>query len=263
MIRKAAFGVNFLLIGVENQQKVHYLAPVRMMSYDAASYEKQARAIRRRVKRMKNITGAEYLSGFRKVDRLFPCITIVLFYGGEWDGSKDLHGILDFTDIPEKLRKYVNNYPIHVFEIAKMERTEVFRTDLKQIFDFIRYAKDKKRLRELVQSDPAYQDMDEEAYDMVVAYTGAEELASVKQNHESGGKVNMCLAIKEMLADERQEGRNALIVEKVCKKLKKDKPREQIAEELEEDIDVIHRICDAAEEVIPKYDVEKVCEKIL
>ena len=26
------------------------------------------------------------------------------------------------------------------------------------------------------QSDPAYQDMDEEAYDMVVAYTGVEEL---------------------------------------------------------------------------------------
>ncbi|MBQ9926392.1 MAG: hypothetical protein IJO65_00315 [Lachnospiraceae bacterium] len=160
----------------------------------------------------------------------------------------------------------MNNYPIHVFEIAKLERTEVFRTDLKQIFDFIRYAKDKKRLRELVQSDPAYQDMDEEAYDMVAAYTRAEELVSVKQNHESGGKVNMCLAIKEMLADERQEGleqgRNVLLVEQVCKKLKKDKSREQIAEELEEDIDVIHRICDAAEEVIPKYDVEKVCKKI-
>jgi len=146
----------------------------------------------------------------------------------------------------------------------------MFRTDLKQIFDFIRYAKDKKRLKKLVQSDPAYQDMDEEAYDMVAAYTGAEELVSVKQNHESGGKVNMCLAIKEMLADERQEGieqgleqgRNVLLVEKVCKKLKKNKSREQIAEELEEDIDIIHRICDVAEEVMPRYDVEKICEKM-
>ena len=98
---------------------------------------------------------------------------------------------------------------------------------------------------------------------MVVAYTGAEELVSVKKNHESGGKINMCLAIKEMLADERQEGRNVLLVEKVCKKLKKNKSREQIAEELEEDIDIIHRICDVAEEVIPRYDVEKIYEKIL
>ena len=141
--------------------------------------------------------------------------------------------------------------------------TEVFRTDLKQIFEFIRYAKDKKRLKELIQSDPAYQDMDGEAYDMVVAYTGAEELVSVKKNHESGGKINMCLAIKEMLADERQEGRNVLLVEKVCKKLKKNKSREQIAEELEEDIDIIHRICDVEEKVIPRYDVEKIYEKIL
>jgi len=85
--------------------------------------------------------------------------------------------------------------------------TEVFRTDLKQIFEFIRYAKDKKRLKELVQSDSAYQDMDEEAYDMVVVYMGAEKL--------------------------------------------------------EEDIDIIHRICDVAEEVIPRYDVEKIYEKIL
>ena len=101
---------------------------------------------------------------------------------------------------------------------------------------------------------------------MVAAYTGAEELISVKQNHENGGKVNMCLAIKEMLADERQEGleqgRNVLLVEKVCKKLKKNKSREQIAEELEEDIDIIHRICDVAEEVMPRYDVEKICEKM-
>ena len=80
----------------------------------------------------------------------------------------------------------------------------------------------------------------------------------------------MCLAIKEMLADERQEGieqgleqgRNVLLVEKVCKKLKKNKSREQIAEELEEDIDIIHRICDVAEEVMPRYDVEKICEKM-
>lgn len=35
------------------------------------------------------------------------------------------------------------------------------------------------------------------------------------------------------------------------------------AEKLGEDIDIIHRIGDVAEKVIPKYDVEKICEKIL
>lgn len=29
LIKKAAFGVNFIVIGVENQEKVHYLMPLR------------------------------------------------------------------------------------------------------------------------------------------------------------------------------------------------------------------------------------------
>ena len=99
-------------------------------------------------------------------ERYADLINGLLLEGEQILKPEDLHGILDFTDIPEKLRKYVNNYPIHVFEIAKLERTEVFQTDLKQIFDFIRYAKDKKRLKKLVENDPAYQNMDEDAYDM-------------------------------------------------------------------------------------------------
>ena len=36
VIRKTAFGVNFMVIGIENQEEVHYLMPLRCMSYDAA-----------------------------------------------------------------------------------------------------------------------------------------------------------------------------------------------------------------------------------
>lgn len=38
LIRKVAMGVNFTVIGVENQDKVHYLMPLRAMLYDAAEY---------------------------------------------------------------------------------------------------------------------------------------------------------------------------------------------------------------------------------
>lgn len=34
-------------------------------------------------------------------------------------------------------------------------------------------------------------------------------------------------------------------------------------EELDEDIDILHRVCGVAEKVIPEYDVEKICKKIL
>ena len=41
LIKKTAFGINFSLIGIENQQLVHYLMPLRTMEYDVASYRKQ------------------------------------------------------------------------------------------------------------------------------------------------------------------------------------------------------------------------------
>lgn len=206
--KKVAFGVNFVVIGVENQSEVHYTEPLRVMSYDAAEYRRQTRSIGRRVKNDKGVSKAEFLSGFRKEDKLLPCITIVLYYGEDWDGSRDLHGLLDFTDVPEELKAYINNYQAHIFSIKKMDNTDVFRTDLKQIFDFIRYAEDKKKLRELVENDPLYKNMDEDAYDMVVACTGTKELLEIKKYHGKDGKIDMCKGLYDWIEEERMEGKS-------------------------------------------------------
>lgn len=49
-------------------------------------------------------------------------MTIVLFYGKEWDGSKELYDLIDFTDIPEEMKGYVNNYKVHIVNVSKWER---------------------------------------------------------------------------------------------------------------------------------------------
>lgn len=255
-------GVNFALIGIENQELVHYLMPLRAMVYDAAEYEKQAGRIRKRVKKIKGISKAEFLAGFRKTDRLYPCITIVLYYGDDWDGPKSLHDVLDFTDIPEKIKKYVNDYPLHIFNVKKIENMDVFRTDLKQIFYFLKYAKDKVKLKELVNSDSAYQELEEDAYDMIAACTRAEELTAVKKYCGKDGKIDMCQAIKEMLADERQlgmeagmekgreEGREQTLLLIVSKKVKKNMTLDMIADDLEEDVEVIRPIYERAKALL-------------
>ena len=207
LVRKVAMGVNFTIIGVENQDKVHYLMPLRTMVYDVGEYERQAAAIRKRVKADTSVTDAEFLSGFKKNNRLHPCVTLVVFYGKEWDGSRDLHGILDFTDIPQEMRGFINNYQIHLLEVRKFQNTDVFCSDLKQIFDFIRMSEDKKGLRQLVQGNAAYQSMDEDAYDLAVAYTDASELIAVKEFHRKDGRVNMCKALTELIEEGRKEGR--------------------------------------------------------
>lgn len=181
--------------------------PLRNMAYEVSEYDRQAEIIRRQVRELRNISTEELLSSFLKDSRLWPCVTFVLYFGDNWDGSRDLHGILDMRDIPEELQAYVNNYPIHVIEVKKFENTDVFRTDLKQIFDFIRFSKERDKLLALVQGDPAYQEMDEAAYDMVAEYANAKGLIEMKKYHGKEGNVNMCKALEDLMADSREEGR--------------------------------------------------------
>lgn len=180
---------------------------LRTMSYDVSEYEHQAAVLRKKIRKRKGLTRGEFLSGFTKDSQLHPCVTLVLFYVEEWDGSRDLYGIMDFTDMPDELKGMVNNYRLNLLEIRKLANTEVYKTDLKQVFDFIRCSKDKETLVQLVKGDAAYAKMEEDAYDVAVAFTKAEQLIDVKKFHENGGKVNMCEALNELLKDSREAGK--------------------------------------------------------
>ena len=206
LIRQSAYGLNFAIIGIENQSEVHYLMPLRTMSYDVAEYEKQAYFTRKEMKGLKNLTTGEFLSGFRKTDRLHPCITLVLFWGDNWDGPTDLYDLLNFEDIPPELVKLVNNYPLHLIDINKFENTDAFETDLKQIFNFIRNSRNGMKLKELLNSDSAYQAMDETAYDVITAFTHATELTNRKLEPNEGGKIDMCEGIKQLIEEGKNEG---------------------------------------------------------
>lgn len=102
LVRKAVFGVNFAVLGLENQEKLDYRLPLRVLGYESGEYERQASGIYREIRRNgrnsdTELSSGEYLYGFRKSDRLHPVITLILYYGEKkWDGSSDLHGILDF-----------------------------------------------------------------------------------------------------------------------------------------------------------------------
>lgn len=54
----------------------------------------------------------------------------------------------------------------------------------------------------------------------------------------------------------REEGEARKLIEQVCKKLKKDKSPEMIADELEEELEVIIKICDEANRCEGGYDVD-------
>ncbi len=244
VVRKVAFGMNFAIIGVENQENLDYSIPIKSMAYDIGTYETQASKIRREVRKdCKNLSPGEYLYGFRKDSRLYPAITFILYAGLDpWDGPTRLHEILDFTDIPQGLQHMVADYKINLIDIRRLKDTSVFHTDVRQVFDFIRCANDGKAMQELLDSDCYYENMDEEAFDVAAQYTNAEELVQMKEYYKKEGGVNMCQALKELIAEGHAEGQTDKLISLIQKKLEKGKSVEQIADEVEESVETVEKL---------------------
>ncbi len=118
LLRKTSFGINFAIIGIENQEEIDYALPLRVLCYDVGEYEKQAVQIRRKIRREGmglegNMSSGEYLYGFKKNCRLFPTVTFILYYGEkEWDGQRICMACLIFQIYQRYLRR---RFPITGF----------------------------------------------------------------------------------------------------------------------------------------------------
>lgn len=67
--------------------------------------------------------------------------------------------------------------------------------------------------------------------------------------------------ITQGIAQGIAQGEQVKLIKLVCKKLEKNEPPEEIAEELEEETGMILPICELTEEFAPEYDSGKVYEK--
>ena len=60
----------------------------------------------------------------------------------------------------------------------------------------------------------------------------------------------------------KSEGKELHLIEMICRKLQKSKTPETIADELDEELDTVKAICEAAAEFAPDYDAEKIYAKL-
>lgn len=241
MVQKTAFGVNFAIIGLENQDTIDYSLPLRNMEYDVAEYEKQAAKIRRKVRENpKGLKAGEYLYGFLQDSKLSPVLTFILYSGIEkWNGPTCLHDMLDFTDIPESIRELIPNYKIVVIPIRELEDTSIFKTDLRYVLEFMKCAEDKHKLKNLIENNAYFESMEEDAYDVVANYADITERVAMKEYSMEGGKVNMCKGLRDWLADEVAEGKAEGKAEGIVKTARKYHAKdEEIIEQLMEELGV-------------------------
>ena len=112
--RSRTHGVEFVMLGLESQEHIHYAMPIRVMGYDYSTYKKQYDSNAKKYKTADGMKPDEYLSRMKKTDRFMPVITVVVYYGEKpWDGALTLH---DMLHIPEEMKKYVNDYQMLLVE---------------------------------------------------------------------------------------------------------------------------------------------------
>ena len=114
-------GIRLAFIGLEDQTKIHSAMPLRVIGYDGAAYRDELNAL-------KPEDEAEKLAL-----RLYPVITLVLHFDYErrWTAPRTLKEC--FPNIPKGLDPYINDYKIHVFEIAWLpdETIKKFKSDFR------------------------------------------------------------------------------------------------------------------------------------
>ena len=195
--------IAYVLLGIENQSEIHYAMPPKNMLYDAAEYVSQVEdtAKSHHSGKEKSETGAEYLSGFYRTDKLLPVITLTVYFGAEkWNAPKSLYEM--FGNIEPEILKFVDNYHIHLHihlispaDIADEDFSK-FHTELSLALKYIKYSKDKKRLRRIMQEDTAFKNVSRRTADMVNIVTNS-------NLHYADGeeRVDMCEAIEGIRND--------------------------------------------------------------
>ena len=138
--------VIYIVLGVEQQSQVHYAMPVRNMLYDAMQYTRQVERAHQSYREKSGeatLSSAEFLSGFRKEDKLMPVITLVVsFDSADWDGPLSIHDMLS-TDDPAILR-FVPNYAIHLLSPNQIADPEFdkFATGLGTVMQCVKHLND-------------------------------------------------------------------------------------------------------------------------
>ena len=155
------------LLGLENQTRPDENMPLRVFSYEGASYKSQL------------------LDGKKN---FCPVITLVLYFGKQrWEKARSLYEKLE---VPEELRPYVNDFSINVFEISYLseEQLAMFRSDFGVVAEyFVRSRTDPeyKPKKKVIKYVDAF-------LKMMKAVTGDHRYEEVRKSVRKGERITMC-----------------------------------------------------------------------
>ena len=182
--------IRISILGIENQTAQDSDMPLRVISYDGASYKQQLLD--------------------KKQKKRYPVTTLVLYFGTEEKWSKAKH-LYDCFEVPVKLKPFVNDYKINVFNIAFLspKTISMFKSDFKIIAEYFRT----KRLNQKYKGSKEKLKHANETLKMFSALTGDDSFEKVynEGNFKKGG-ITMCDVVERIRNDGRTEEKERIIM---------------------------------------------------
>ena len=229
--------IRISILGIENQTAQDSDMPLRVISYDGASYKQQLLD--------------------KKQKKRYPVATLVLYFGTEEKWSKAKH-LYDCFEVPEKLKPFVNDYKINVFNIAFLspKTISMFKSDFKIIAEYFRA----KRLNQKYIGSKEKLKHANETLKMFSALTGDNSFEKVyNEGNSKKGGITMCDVVERIRNDGRTEGRIEGRIEGITEGILEGKA-DVIRKMLDANALTIEQIADILK--LPVKEVQKIAKKV-
>lgn len=195
------------VITIQNQTYVDYRMVLRNMLTESLGYHKQWRQKRDAHKQAGDLPkGSDaFMSGMTKEEKFIPIITLVVYCGTEhgWDGAKCLHDLLDIDD---ETKRYVTNYKLNLYDCHAHDTFDEYHTGLRQLFEVIRYNKDKEQLKRVMEeNEEAYSNLDGATREIIEVMTHV-KISENKSTEQGEERYSMIKAFEDYRLEGKIEG---------------------------------------------------------
>ena len=215
--------IRISILGFENQTFQDYNMPLRVISYDGASYKQ------------------ELLD--KNLKQKYPVATLVLYFGSDSKWTAPTH-LLNCFNIPKELKLYISDYKINVFNIAWLsdETINMFKSDFKFV---AKYFQTKRKNSAYIPENEEIIHVDS-LLKMFIALTGDnyfETFYNDNNRKEKEGGVTMCDIVQGFVRQGREEGRTEAKADMIRKMLEtKFATEQQIADLLKISVGEVRKI---------------------
>ena len=211
-------GRTLAILGIENQSEIDPTMCYRVIEIDFVNYARQMQMIKDRhiaewvgedgkMHKPADVSDAEYMARFLYTDRVVKCMTMVIYWGEEpWRGARKFSDIFaGGADGSHTIQMELN-----LLDVCRMTDEEIcsYTGELRTVFGFKKYARDKKKLKAFIDDNEKYfNHVSDTALDALDELTHSPELQRIRtQKYRSEGGFNVCQGIREMIEDGMKEG---------------------------------------------------------